>query len=299
MPDDADNSLIEVFLDQLWMERGLRDNTLNAYRSDLVLASKWFATHGRSLVEADSSDLQAYLASLFERSLEVRSSARKLSALRRFFRFLVHTGRRSDDPSSLIQSPKIGRLLPHSLGEKDVLALLHAPDTTTPLGLRDRTMLEVMYGCGLRVSEMVTLSTLNIHATQRLLRVWGKGGKERVVPLGDHASNWLQRYLSVVRGTLVRADGEEVVFLSNRGSSMTRQNVWHRIKKYAQLAGLQGHISPHSLRHAFATHLVNHDADLRAVQMLLGHSDLSTTQIYTQVARARLLQLHQAHHPRG
>lgn len=299
MPDDADNSLIEVFLDQLWMERGLRDNTLNAYRSDLVLANKWFVAHGRSLSKADSSDLQAYLASLFERSLEVRSSARKLSALRRFFRFLVHTGRRSDDPSSLIQSPKIGQLLPRSLGEKDVLALLHAPDTTTPLGLRDRTMLEVMYGCGLRVSEMVTLSTLNIHATQRFLRVWGKGGKERVVPLGDHASNWLQRYLSVVRDTLVRVDGEEVVFLSNRGSSMTRQNVWHRIKKYAQLAGLQGHISPHSLRHAFATHLVNHDADLRAVQMLLGHSDLSTTQIYTHVARARLLQLHQAHHPRG
>jgi len=227
-------SMIESFLDQLWMERGLSENTLSAYRSDLVSAHRWFAAAGRVLNDATAGDLQEYLASLFARSLGARSSARKLSAMRRFFRYLVHSGYREDDPSSMIQSPKVGRRLPHSLSERDVVALLNAPDTETAIGLRDRAMFEVMYGCGLRVSELVSLSTLNINAAQAFLRVWGKGGKERI-----------------------------------------------------------------TLRHAFATHLVNHDADLRAVQMLLGHSDLSTTQIYTQVARARLLVIHREHHPRG
>ena len=296
---DADKQIIEHFLDQLWMERGLSENTLSAYRSDLVTAQRWFVAEQLRFADADSSALQAYLASLFERSLDARSTARKLSALRRFFRYLVHTGQRSDDPTSLIQSPKVGRRLPHSLSERDVVALLQAPDTDTPLGLRDRTMLEVMYGCGLRVSELVLLSALNINPTQGFLRVWGKGGKERIVPIGDHAKNWLARYLSSARPALARPDADEVVFLSVRGKGMTRHNVWHLIKKYAQQAGLKADISPHTLRHAFATHLVNHDADLRAVQMLLGHSDLSTTQIYTQVARARLLQVHMDHHPRG
>lgn len=299
MKSDTDDQLIETFLDQLWMERGLSDNTLSAYRSDLNSANRWFCANELTLVEAQAADLQAYLASLFERALDARSSARKLSALRRYFRFLVHNGHRDDDPSSRIKSPKLGRRLPHSLSESDVIALLDAPDTTTPLGLRDRTMLEVMYGCGLRVSELVTLSTLNLNTTQAFLRVWGKGGKERIVPMGDHANKWLGRYLQSARPSLARAAADEVVFLSQRGAGMTRHNVWHMIKKYALQAGLNGTISPHTLRHAFATHLVNHDADLRAVQMLLGHSDLSTTQIYTQVARARLLEVHREHHPRG
>lgn len=292
-------SLIERFLDQLWMERGLSENTLSAYRSDLVSAHKWFLASERVLNDATAGDLQDYLASLFARSLGARSSARKLSALRRFFRYLVHSGCRDDDPSSMIQSPKVGRRLPHSLSERDVVALLKAPDTETAIGLRDRAMFEVMYGCGLRVSELVTLSTLNINSSQACLRVWGKGGKERIVPMGDHAVLWLTRYLDSARPELLGAAAEEVVFLSVRGRGMTRHNVWHLIKKYAQCAGLAADISPHTLRHAFATHLVNHDADLRAVQMLLGHSDLSTTQIYTQVARARLLEIHREHHPRG
>lgn len=292
-------SMIESFLDQLWMERGLSENTLSAYRSDLVSAHRWFAAAGRVLNDATAGDLQEYLASLFARSLGARSSARKLSAMRRFFRYLVHSGYREDDPSSMIQSPKVGRRLPHSLSERDVVALLNAPDTETAIGLRDRAMFEVMYGCGLRVSELVSLSTLNINAAQAFLRVWGKGGKERIVPMGDHAVAWLTRYLDTARPALLGAAPEEVVFLSVRGRGMTRHNVWHLIKKYAVSAGLTSDISPHTLRHAFATHLVNHDADLRAVQMLLGHSDLSTTQIYTQVARARLLEIHREHHPRG
>ncbi|MEM9604386.1 MAG: site-specific tyrosine recombinase XerD [Pseudomonadota bacterium] len=295
----SDDLMIEAFLDQLWMERGLSENTLSAYRSDLTTAQRWFASQGRRLPSADAADLQSYLAHLFARALDARSSARKLSAMRRYYRFLVSGGHRDDDPTSLIQSPKVGRRLPHSLSESDVLALLQAPDTSTALGLRDRTMLEVMYGCGLRVSELVTLGMLNINPSQGFLRVWGKGSKERIVPLGEHAHRWLAKYLSSARPELARADADEVVFVSVRGRGMTRHNVWHLIKKYAKQAGLPGDISPHTLRHAFATHLVNHDADLRAVQMLLGHSDLSTTQIYTQVARARLVQVHQAHHPRG
>ncbi len=297
----SDATAIEAFLDQLWMERGLSDNTLLAYRSDLNAAARWFAASERSLQEATAGDLQDYLASLFARSLGARSTARKLSALRRYFRNLVHSGQRADDPSALIESPKVGRRLPLSLSEHDVESLLAAPDTDTPIGLRDRAMLEMMYGCGLRVSELVSLSTLNLSAAQAVLRVWGKGGKERIVPIGDHALVWLERYLRNARPALATATAaaDEVVFLSVRGRGMTRHNVWHLIKKYAQVAGLAADISPHTLRHAFATHLVNHDADLRAVQMLLGHSDLSTTQIYTHVARTRLLQLHREHHPRG
>ncbi len=297
----AQDALIERFVDALWMEKGLSQNTLQAYRSDLSSLQQWSVKAGQELHELQRADLQSYLGDLFKNNLKPRSSARKLSVLRRFFRWLVREGMRDEDPTALIESPKLGRRLPRTLSEGDVERLLAAPDLSSPIGLRDRAMFELMYACGLRVGELVSLTILQVNLQQGALRVRGKGDKERIVPLGEVAQDWVQRYFADSRQQLLKpgVNHDDVLFLTARGRGMTRQNVWHSIKKHALQSGLNSVISPHTLRHAFATHLVNHDADLRVVQLLLGHADLSTTQIYTHVARLRLQDVHRNHHPRA
>ena len=291
--------LVDRFADALWMENGLSDNTLAAYRRDLYRLSVWLKPQRCALGEAQAADLLGFLAAQYRNGRALRSSARLLSTIRRFYRFLVREGRRSDDPSANIQSPKMDRPLPHALSEANVEALLDAPDIEQPVGLRDRAMLELLYATGLRVSELVGLSHEQVNVTQGVVRVMGKGKKERLVPVGEEAVNWLQRYLREARDELLKGEQSGRVFVSRKAAGITRQAFWYRLRHYAVQAGIRGHLSPHTLRHAFATHLVNHGADLRVVQMLLGHSDLSTTQIYTHVARERLKDLHRAHHPRG
>ncbi len=298
-PAAQPSPVVEVFIDALWMERGLSDNTLAAYRRDLVAWEQWLARHDRDPLVAQRRDLEAYLASLLTARKSPRSAARALSCLRGFYRFLLREGRRGDDPTLDIQSPSTGRPLPKTLSEAEVEALLRAPDVATARGLRDRCMLELLYACGLRVSELTGLTLSEVSLRQGVLRVVGKGGKERLVPIGEEALLWLQRYLQGPRDELLRGQVSEALFPGQGGRAMTRQTFWHRIKQHASAAGISRPLSPHVLRHAFATHLVNHGADLRVVQLLLGHSDLSTTQIYTHVARARLRELHEKHHPRG
>lgn len=295
---ESDRQEIEGFLDRLWMEAGLSEHTLAAYRSDLSRFARWLAGRGCSLRQAGQADLLAYLAHRAGNS-KARSAARGLSSLRRFYRFQVREGRRQDDPTARIDSPKLGRPLPKALTEAEVEALLDAPDTRTALGLRDRTLLELVYACGLRVSELIALTLPQLNLRQGVVRVTGKGNKERLVPLGEEAAGWVERYLGQSRPALLRGRVSDHLFPGRGGAPLTRQACWHRIKRYALEAGIRSPISPHTLRHAFATHLLNHGADLRVVQLLLGHSDLSTTQIYTHVARARLQQLHGEHHPRG
>jgi integrase/recombinase XerD len=295
----AGNDLIERFADALWTERGLSDNTLSAYRSDLTLLDRWLTTHDSGLLRATPAQLQDYLALRVAERARPRTTARLLSSLRSFYRYLVRENVIVDDPTALIESPKLGRPLPKSLTEKQVECLLAAPDTGTPLGLRDRAMLETLYATGLRVSELVTLTLARVSLFQGVVRVVGKGDKERLVPLGGEAVRWLEDYLREARATLLGVHASAVLFPTARGGAMTRQAFWLNLKRYAHVAGIGTPLSPHTLRHAFATHLLNHGADLRAVQMLLGHADLSTTQIYTQVARARLQALHAQHHPRG
>lgn len=291
---------IETFLDALWMERGLSANTLTAYRTDLHGFALWLAKQqGRLLLDATRADLLAYLAERARQGARPRSTARLLSTLRRFYRYQVREGRMQQDPSARIDAPRIGRKLPDSLTEEDVTQLLAAPDDTTLLGLRDRAMLEVLYATGLRVSELVSLRVDQCNQRVGVIRVTGKGNKERLVPLGEDALEWLARYLRQARPELVRGNDNAGLFLSRQARPMTRQTFWHIIKRYSREAGITKHLSPHTLRHAFATHLLNHGADLRVVQLLLGHSDLSTTQIYTHVARERLKRLHADHHPRG
>ena len=290
-------ALIASFLDMLWMERGISENTLSAYRSDLLAFAGWLNSKGIDLQQAQDADLRAYLGSIQNSS--ARTMARRLSSLRRFYRYQVNEGLMHHDPSAQVESPRLGRPLPKSITESDVEALLDAPDVETDLGLRDRTMLEVLYATGLRVSELVTLTLPQLNQRQGLLRVTGKGNKERLVPLGVESLDWLQRYLKDSRPNIVRNRAVDAIFPSRRGAMMTRQAFWHLIKRYAVKSGINKPLSPHVLRHAFATHLLNHGADLRVVQMLLGHSDISTTQIYTHVARERLKSLHQQHHPRG
>jgi len=289
-------TLLEGFLDAAWMERNLSPNTLGAYRSDLLILAHWLARRDRSPLEADAADLGAFLA---ERRTQVkpRSLARLLSALRHFYRYQVRIGVLASDPTRDLQRPRESRDLPGFLSEAEVERLLAAPDTDTPLGRRDRAMLEVLYACGLRVSELVNLplSRVNLHAGW--LRIIGKGNRERLVPLGEDAVTWLERYLP--ERPVLHDRPCDTVFLTHHGAGMTRQAFWYRIKQHAATAGINTPLSPHTLRHAFATHLVNHGADLRAVQLLLGHRDLSTTQIYTHVARERLQRLHARHHPRG
>ena len=294
-----DIALIDRFADAMWTEFGLSDNTLAAYRRDLCRLAAWLRRDGRTLAEAESVDLLGFLAAQYREGRALRSNARLLSSVRRLYRFLVREGRRNDDPSAGIQSPKMDRPLPHSLSEDDVEALLAAPDVDQPVGLRDRAMLELLYATGLRVSELVGLEPEQININQGVVRVLGKGGKERLVPVGEAALDWLQRYLDEARDALLRGRACRQVFVSRKASGISRQAFWYRLRQYAVRSGIRGPLSPHTLRHAFATHLVNHGADLRVVQMLLGHSDLSTTQIYTHVARERLKQLHRVHHPRG
>ena len=295
----ADRS-IERFADALWMERGLSDNTLASYQSDLRHVASWLqASSDLSLLDANRQELLSYLASLTASGVSVRTSARRLSALRQFYQYAIREGWIETDPTREIQAPRQGRPLPKSLTEREVESLLEAPDTDIPEGFRDRVMLELLYATGLRVSELIALRPDQVSLSQGLVRVTGKGGKERLVPLGDEAQEWINRFTQGPRQALLGSQVCEQLFPTRRGKGMSRQAFWYRIKKYSRIAGIPRSPSPHTLRHAFATHLVNHGADLRVVQLLLGHSDLSTTQIYTHVAKERLKQLHAKHHPRG
>ena len=295
MPDKQ--TVIDQFLDALWLERGLSENTLSAYRSDLYSYTDWLAPASRDLLQSRPEDILAYLATLTGKSS--RTSARRLSSLRRFFQYLAREGRISHDPCAQVAAPRIGRPLPKSLTEEEVESLLDAPDTATAVGQRDRAMLEVLYATGLRVSELVGLQLVQVNLRQGVLRVIGKGNKERLVPLGEEASDWVEKFIRQGRAELLQEPPADVLFPSRRGRMMTRQTFWYAIKRHAVRAGISKTLSPHVVRHAFATHLLNHGADLRVVQMLLGHSDISTTQIYTHVARERLKNLHAEHHPRG
>ncbi len=305
VPDPAeapanDRADIEAFCEALWLERGLAANSLAAYASDLRHAAAWLRqTAGLGLRDARRSHLQEYLAALSMAGVSARTSARRLSALRQFYAHALRAGWVRVDPTCDLASPRLGRPLPRSPGEREVEALLAAPDLSTPEGLRDRAMLELLYATGLRVSELVGLRTDQVSLSRGLVRVVGKGGRERLVPLGEEAAAWLERFLTEARPELLRGRPCEALFPTRRGAGMTRQAFWHRIRRHARAAGIRDGLSPHALRHAFATHLVNHGADLRVVQLLLGHSDLSTTQIYTHVARERLRRLHARHHPRG
>lgn len=297
--EPADRAEIERFLDALWMERGLSENTLTAYRNDLNGIAAWLAGSQRRLLTAQREDLLDYLSVRVGEGARPRTTARLLSSLRRFYRYQIREGRLDEDPSARIDAPRIGRPLPDSLSEEEVEALLAAPEITDTLGLRDRAMLELLYACGLRVSELVGVHADQVNLVQGVVKLMGKGSKERLVPLGDEAADWLQRYLDDSRPAMAGDSASPALFITRRGKAMTRQAFWYRIRHYAVRAGIQKKLSPHTLRHAFATHLLNHGADLRVVQMLLGHSDLSTTQIYTHVARERLKDLHARHHPRG
>ena len=297
--DAGEKALLEQFLDALWVEQGLSDHTLAAYRADLKGVAVFLKQQARSLATAQRQDLLTYLTRRVKAGARPRTTARLLSSLRRFYQYLVREGRLQIDPSAQIDAPKLGRPLPKALTEAEVEVLLQAPDVERFLGLRDRAMLEVLYASGLRVSELVTLQLSQINLRQGVLRVVGKGDKERLVPLGEEAAEWLQRYLEEARPALLHGRLSDEFFVTQRGTAMTRQAFWHLIKRYAKRADIATVLSPHSLRHSFATHLLNHGADLRALQMLLGHSNLSTTQIYTHVARERLKGVHSAHHPRG
>lgn len=297
---NGDDAAIDAFLDALWMERGLSANTLGAYGSDLRGFARWLERRGRQLLTAHREDVQAYLADRVADGIRMRSIRRLLTTIRRFYRHQVQAGAIRNDPSARVDSPQVGRPLPDSLSESEVEALLQAPDTEHPRGLRDRAMLELLYACGLRVSELVTVRLDQISLAHGVIRLTGKGGKERIIPVGEDALDWVRRYLDDARPRLIaRLGPDDTLFVTARGSGMTRQAFWYIVKRYARQIDIRRRLSPHTLRHAFATHLLNHGADLRAVQMLLGHSDLSTTQIYTHVARARLQELHARHHPRG
>ncbi|MCV6614207.1 MAG: site-specific tyrosine recombinase XerD [Cellvibrionaceae bacterium] len=290
---------IDAYLDELWMEKGLSENSLASYRRDLRSFALWLQKNGGSdLLAVDPIQLQAHLAWRLEQGLSARSTARFLSCVRGFYNLQQRENRIADNPVALIDSPKLPKGLPKTLSEADVDELLKAPDTSEALGLRDRAMLELLYACGLRVSELVSLTESQVNLRQGVIRVFGKGSKERLVPMGEAAINWLQRYIKSGRQALLKGPSS-VLFPSTRGQQMTRQTFWHRIKHWAKVAGIDKPLSPHTLRHAFATHLLNHGADLRVVQLLLGHSDLSTTQIYTHIANERMKSLHQKHHPRA
>ena len=294
-----EHPLIDRFLDALWLEKGLADNTREAYRNDLQQFNAWLDGRGLRLEGIGRDAILDHLAWRLEQGYKARSTARFLSGLRGFYRYCLRDGLIAEDPTLQVDLPQLGKPLPKSLSEADVEALLAAPEVDDPLGLRDRTMLEVLYACGLRVTELISLTLEQVNLRQGVLRVMGKGSKERLVPMGEEAIVRVERYMRDARHELLGGRPSDVLFPSLRGEQMTRQTFWHRIKHQARVAGIDKSLSPHTLRHAFATHLLNHGADLRVVQMLLGHSDLSTTQIYTHVARARLQDLHALHHPRG
>lgn len=296
-PEDP---VLDEFCDALWLEDGLSRNTLEAYRRDLTRFLAWLdERHGKSLLEADHADLLAYLAFRVAGRARATTTSRLLSSLKRFFRHSLRQGKIRVDPSINIDAPKLPRGLPNSLTEDDVERLLAAPDVDRALGLRDKTMLETLYASGLRVSELVTLKLAQVSRDMGVVRIVGKGAKERLVPLGEEALEWIGRYVEDVRPALLHGRTSDALFVTQRGAAMTRQQFWNLIRRYSRHAALNKPISPHTLRHAFATHLLNHGADLRVVQLLLGHSDITTTQIYTHVARERLKQLHAKHHPRG
>ena len=288
---------IDQFLDALWLESGLSKNTLSAYRSDLNSLARFIQPD--SLLDVVHADIQRYLATLLAKGSKGSSSARGLSTLRRFYRYQIRQNTISTDPCAQVLSPKQGRPLPKTLSETQVEQLLASPIVDTPLGLRDRAMLETLYATGLRVSELVGLKMLEANLDVGVVRIVGKGNKERLVPLGEQSLDWIGRYLLSARPTLLRQKQSDAMFVTARGGAMSRQAFWYMIKRHARTAGIEQGLSPHTLRHAFATHLINHGADLRSVQMLLGHADLSTTQIYTHIATERLQSLHQQHHPRG
>lgn len=292
-------SLIDNYLDAIWMEKGLSQNSLDSYGRDLKGFAAWLEPQKLTLLSISGKEIQWFLSHRFEQGLTARTTARQLSCLRGFYRYLVREKRIQEDPTALVDNPKLGRPLPKTLTESDVEELLAAPDVESALGLRDRTMLEVLYATGLRVSELVGLKLHQVNLRQGVLRVFGKGSKERLVPMGDEAMGWLERYTKESRPLLLNEVQSDVLFPSTRAQQMTRQTFWYRLKHYVQQAGIDKPVSPHTLRHAFATHLLNHGADLRVVQLLLGHSDLSTTQIYTHVASSRMKSLHAEHHPRG
>ena len=301
---DTSPEIIEQFIDVIWMERGLSENTLSAYRADLKKFYTWLMQSSNKsvadiLIKVDRKTIVNYLSELERQQISASSRARLLSSLRRFYAYLLREKNIEIDPVALIDAPKLGRSLPKTLTEKDVESLLMAPDTATLLGLRDRVLFEVLYATGLRVSELVGLQLTQVNLQQGVLRVTGKGNKERLVPLGEEAVSWLEKYLLNTRADLLKGQITDALFVTKRGAAMTRQAFWYLTKRYALQAEIDSAISPHTLRHAFATHLLNHGADLRVVQMLLGHSNLSTTQIYTHVAKARLKSLHSLHHPRG
>ena len=294
-----DKDLVDGFLDAIWAERGLSANTLEGYRRDLGKLGLALQASGSGLGQAKREDLLGFFAREMRAGRSPRSISRYLSGFRQFYRWMVREGRLAEDPTALIESPKLGRSLPKAMSEAEVEALLARPDTGTPLGLRDRAMLELMYATGLRVSELTGLEMTSLHLNQGTLRVLGKGGKERLVPIGEQALDWLQSYLREARPELLKGAQSRAVFVTARKGPMTRQAFWYAVGRHAKAAGIRQRISPHGLRHSFATHLLNHGADLRVVQLLLGHSDLSTTKIYTHVAREGLKRLHEKHHPRG
>ena len=296
----ADHGLVEQFLDAMWMERGLSENTLVSYRTDLSKLLTWMEQNNYRLDFISLSGLQDYQSWLVDADFKQTSRARMLSAIRRLFQYIHREKVRADDPSALLVSPKLPQRLPKDISEEQVDALLDAPDPNDPVELRDKAMLELLYATGLRVTELVSLTMENVSLRQGVVRVTGKGGKERLVPMGENAVDWIETFIQQGRSALLGETTSDVVFPSKRARQMTRQTFWHRIKYYAVIAGIDtDQLSPHVLRHAFATHLLNYGADLRVVQMLLGHSDLSTTQIYTHVATERLKQIHSQHHPRA
>ncbi|MEK9771694.1 MAG: site-specific tyrosine recombinase XerD [Nitrosomonadales bacterium] len=287
--------VVDKFIDSLWLEDGLSKNTLESYRYDLKNFSIWYK---KDLIEVNQSDIQAYLAFKFPSS-KSRSISRLLATLRRFYRYLLREKIIKEDPTLMIEMPRQSKTLPKSLNEEEVENLLNAPNIDLDQGLRDKAMLELLYACGLRVTELVSILLTELSINDGVIRVTGKGSKTRIVPLGEEAMSWINKYIAHARAQLLKEKNSKFLFVTNRGDAMTRQTFWHIIKKYAFTAGIQKSISPHVLRHAFATHLLNHGADLRVVQMLLGHSDISTTQIYTHIAKERLKDLHEKHHPRG
>ena len=293
----ANQDSIDLFVDAMWLESGLSKNTLSAYRSDLNRFAKFLIN--KDLNQVSQADVQGFLAVMMAEGTKASSSARVLSTLRRYYRYQIRQNTVSADPCAQVLSPKQGRPLPKAMSEQQVEDLLGAPDVETPLGLRDRAMLETLYATGLRVTELVELSLLEVSLQVGVVRIIGKGNKERLVPLGEQAIDWIERYQQSARPELLKERMSDAMFVTSRGAGMTRHAFWHIIKKYALVAGIQQGLSPHTLRHAFATHLINHGADLRSVQMLLGHADLSTTQIYTHIARERLQSMHAQHHPRG
>ncbi|WP_432717272.1 site-specific tyrosine recombinase XerD [Haemophilus haemolyticus] len=295
-----DLALIDLFLNEYWIEKGLSENTVQSYRLDLTALCDWLDKNDLSLETLDAVDLQGFLGERLDKGYKATSTARMLSAMRKLFQYLYREKYRVDDPSAVLSSPKLPSRLPKYLTEQQVSDLLNTPDVEVPLELRDKAMLELLYATGLRVTELVSLTIENMSVQQGVVRVIGKGNKERIVPMGEEAAYWVRQFMLYGRPVLLNGQNSDVVFPSQRAQQMTRQTFWHRVKHYAILADIDADaLSPHVLRHAFATHLVNHGADLRVVQMLLGHTDLSTTQIYTHVAKERLKRLHERFHPRG